>query len=64
MGMKRGARAGIHITQDKLSLLILEFLTTNAVHFKDYQPESEMWRQLLATRVAEYIISRTSPKTP
>lgn len=64
MGLKRTPRAGLYLTAIKLEDLILEFLTDNAVHLQDYQPESELWRQQLAAHLAAFIKFRTDSKTP
>jgi hypothetical protein len=59
MGIRRGSRNTIPITPDKLKSIILEFLTENAVHFQDYKPDSEIWRQQLASILSAYILSQT-----
>jgi hypothetical protein len=48
------------LTKVKLQHLILKFLDEREADMTaDYQPESETWRQLLASALAEYIIANS-----
>jgi hypothetical protein len=62
MGIQRRKKnkAGIRLTAKKLELLIAGFLAKHEIDMAaDYKPESEQWRQALASAIATHILKNT-----
>ena len=60
MGHIRRKKAGIMITRKKLANLILLFLDEREADMAaDFDPHSEAWKQILATRLSQYILERS-----
>jgi hypothetical protein len=60
MGITRRRRqVGLGITKSKLQALILEWLDKMQVHIAaDFDPDSEIWRQMFAQELSIHLIGR------
>ncbi len=57
---KKKNKPGIRLTARKLELLLVSFLAKHEADMTaDYKPESEQWRQELASAITVHILKHT-----
>lgn len=62
---KRKKQAGLGVTKSKLQTIILEWLDSMEVHIvADFDPESEIWRQMFAQALSIHLIGRIGSDGP
>jgi hypothetical protein len=62
MGIQRRkkSKTGITLTARKLEVLLVDFLAEREADMSaDYKPESEQWRQALASAITAHILKNT-----